>query len=121
MRLQTLQFRQLSDRCSSIPVADAGDRKRDENLVEVKQRAAIASEMFHLHVHDRVQDGRREQLDAVVDTGEIFQGVQKQGGGGPKQGRGSPGQNLSVLHLHGSGRGTCLFRLQVGGLHAGTV
>ena len=79
---KSLQVFELVDCRLGAGICHTGDGERDQQLVQVQKRSIVASEMVDLHLHDRVDDLRADQLDAVLNARKLFEGVEKQRRGG---------------------------------------
>ena len=121
MYFKSLQVFELVDCRLGAGICHTGDGERDQQLVQVQKRSIVASEMVDLHLHDRVDDLRADQLDAVLNARKLFEGVEKQRRGGAQQFRGSSGQNSAVRHFHSGCGSSGLLSVEIGRHNDGSL
>ena len=75
MHLTATQILELLLRLCRNRIGYRTDRKCDQKLVGMKS-GVFASQGFHLQIGDRLQNFRRDQIDAVINISKCFQCVE---------------------------------------------
>ena len=100
VHLATVEEWEAVEGAAAVVVEEAEDGEGDEHLVGVEARVA-AVQHVDLGVLDGLYHLLRDELDAVVDAGEVLKGVEQQCGAGAKQVAGSGGDDGAVGQLDG--------------------
>ena len=77
VHFKSLQVLELVDSRLGAGICHPGDSERDQQFIQMQERSIVASEMVDLHLHDRIDDLRTDQLDIVFDARELFEGIEQ--------------------------------------------
>ena len=84
VHLAAVEQGQAVEGATAVVVQQAQYREGDQHLVGVQARVA-AVQHVDLGVLDGLYHLLRDELDAVVDAGEVLEGVEQQGGAGTEE------------------------------------
>ena len=120
VNLAAVEHGQAVEGAAAVVVKEAQYRQGDQHLVGVQARVAAVQ-----HANFGVLDGfnhfLRDELDAVVDAGQMLQCVEQQGGAGTEQVAGGGGDDGAVGQFDSCRRSIFLIATLLGGHGGATV
>ena len=105
MHIAALQVGELLEGCSSSGILRGRAGQGNQDLVGV-QAGVLAAQIVGLEGLDGLDGGGRNEVELLVDAGQLFQRVEQSGGSGTQQGAGLAGDNGTVRQLNGGSGGT---------------
>ena len=100
MHLAAIQLWQGGKGVAAIFVVEAQHGEGDTYLIGMQARI-IATQQRHFHPLDGLDHLLRNQLDIMVDMGQMLGGIQQQSGAGAEAGTGFGGDDRTLAQLNG--------------------